>query len=136
MGSLRDNILSATDLAREQVDTPEWEPAGVPAVFVRALTAAERDQYEQGLVERTPDGNVRTRTKIKNLRASFVARIVVDEEGNRVFEDSDIDALGEKNANVIDRLWDKGRELSGMGTDVEVNPSMNGSGDDSDSSSP
>jgi hypothetical protein len=134
MGSLRDNILSASDLAREQVDTPEWEPAGVPAVFVRALTAAERDQFEQGLVERTPDGGVRTKTK--NFKAGFVARIVVDEDGNRVFGDEDIDALGEKNANVIDRLWDKGRELSGMLREAEVNPSLNGSGDGSSSSSP
>jgi hypothetical protein len=128
MGSLRDDILSASDLKAESVDTPEWEPFGHPTVLVRGLTAAERDQYEQNMVERSPDGGVRTKSKIKNLRASFVAMVVVKENGEREFTDADVDALGGKNANVIDRLWDKGRELSGMVREAEVNPSLNGSG--------
>ena len=136
MGSLRDRILAASDLQSEQVDTPEWEPFGVPHVWVRGLTAAERDKYEQGMVERAPDGGVRTRSKIKNLRASFVAMVLVNEQGEREFTDEDVDALGEKNANVIDRLWDKGRELSGMVREAEVNPSLNGSGAEPSSDSP
>lgn len=121
MGSIRDLILAAEDLPREQVMTDEWAPFGVPFVHVRGLTAAERDDYEQGLTERGPDGSRRPRDSYRNLRASFVARIVVDENGERVFADADVEELGKKNAAVIDRLWDKGRELSGMG--AEGNPS-------------
>lgn len=123
MSSLRDSILAADDLPREQVSTPEWEPFGAPSVYVRGLTAAERDKYEQSLTERSPDGTVRPRRSLDNLRASFVARVVVDESGARVFEDSDVEKLGAKNAAVIDRLWDKGRELSGMGVIEDANPS-------------
>ena len=95
MGSLRDNILSASDLAREQVETPEWEPAGVPAVFVRALTAAERDQFEQGLVERTPDGGVRTKTKIKNFKAGLKDADSPSDEPKKLVA-ADTKANGEK----------------------------------------
>ena len=122
MGTLRDAILAADDLPRVEVQTPEWAPFGVPTVFVRGLTAAERDDYEQSLTERTPDGSVRAKAKQSNLRASFVVRVLVDADGERIFTDRDVDALGKKNAAVIDRLWDEARELSGMGT-PEANPS-------------
>jgi hypothetical protein len=121
MGTLRENILAADDLPREKVATDEWAPSGVPFVYVRGLTAAERDDYEQSLTERGPDGTVRAKVRQQNLRAGFVARVIVDENGERVFTDKDVDALGGKNASVIDRIWDRARELSGMG--VEVNPS-------------
>lgn len=134
MGSLRDQILAADDLPRAVVETPEWAPSGVPSVHVRGLTAAERDQYEQGLTERAKDGSVRPKANLKNLRASFVMRIVVDENGERVFSDGDVEALGAKSAVVLDRLWEKGRELSGMAREeTEENPSS-GDQEDSDSS--
>jgi hypothetical protein len=46
MGGIRDKILAADDLPREQVQTDEWAPFGVPFVFVRGLSAAERDKWE------------------------------------------------------------------------------------------
>jgi hypothetical protein len=117
MGSLRDDILAADDLPREVVPTPEWGPA-VHEVWVRGLTAAERDAYEQGLLV-TGRGTTRIREKIENLRAAFCVRIMVDENGERVFTDKDVAALGDKSGAVLDRIWDKGRELSGMKTEAE-----------------
>lgn len=132
--NLRDLILAASDLPTAQVETSEWAPAGVPSVTVRGLTASERDQYEQSLTERTADGRVKMGRNVKNLRAGFVARVIVDESGERVFTDKDIEVLGEKNAAVIDRLWTKGRELSGMSVqDEDENPST-GDQDESPSS--
>jgi hypothetical protein len=137
MGSLRDAILAADDLPREQVSTPEWAPSGAPYVYVRGLTAAERDEYEQGLTERGPDGKVQARSSMKNLRAHFVVRVVVDENGERVFADGDVKALGEKSAAIVDRLWEKGRELSGMATvEEEENPSTGDQDEPSSSDSP
>lgn len=123
MGTLRDQILAADDLPRVEVDTPEWAPFGVPTIFVRGLTAAERDDYEQSLLETGPDGRIRQKRHQTNLRASFVARVIVDAEGTRVFTDKDAGALGEKNAAVIDRIWDAARVLSGMAAPEEENPS-------------
>ncbi len=117
MGSLRDDILAAEDLPREPVATPEWEPA-VPKVWVRGLTAAERDAYEQGLLV-SGRGVTRVKDRVENLRAAFCVRIMVDEAGERVFTDADVTALGDKSGAVLDRIWDKGRELSGMKTEAE-----------------
>ena len=136
MGTLRDQILAADDLPRREVETAEWAPFGVPTVFVRGLTAAERDDYEQGLTERTPKGGVRAKMSQSNLRASFVARVLIDADGARIFSDKDIAALGQKSAKVLDRLWDVGRELSGMGTPEEENPSTGDQEESSSSDSP
>lgn len=120
MGSLRDDILAAEDLPRELVPTPEWEPA-VPKVWVRGLTGAERDAYEQGLLVSGRSGT-RVKDRVDNIRAAFCVRIVVDENGERVFTDKDVAALGEKSGAVLDRIWDKGHELSGMKV-VDEDPS-------------
>ena len=135
MGSLRDAILSAEDLPREKVQTDEWAPFGVPFVYVRGLTSAERDAYEQSLLV-TVNGNRVPNTRMKNIRAAFVARVLVDENGERPFSDKDVDVLGEKNAAVIDRLWDVGRRLSGMLLEEETNPSTGDQEDSSSSDSP
>lgn len=133
MGTLRDSILAADDLPREQVQTDEWAPFGVPFVYIRGLTSQERDAYEQSLLV-TVNGNRVPNTRIKNIRAAFVARVLVNDQGEREFTDKDVDLLGMKNAAVIDRLWDVGRKLSGMVLDEEeANPST-GDQDDSPSS--
>jgi hypothetical protein len=138
MSALRDAILASEDLPRERVETPEWGP-DVPAVWVRGLTAAERDDYEQGLMERGQDGRPRSVSHVRNIRASLVARTVVDEHGERVFTERDVAALGEKSGAVIDRLWTKARDLSGMRSaeeDEDAVPSRRPDGTSTDSPSP
>jgi hypothetical protein len=135
MATLRESILAADDLPRREVPTPEWAKFGAKSVWVRGLTAAERDDYEQSLTERAEDGGVRAKVVQHNIRAAFVARVIVDAQGVRVFTDKDIEALGNKSAAVIDRLWDVGRELSGMGL-PEENPSTGDQVEHSSSDSP
>lgn len=138
MGTLRDSILGAADLPTEEVQTPEWGPFGVPSVVVRGLSAHDRDQYEQSLTVSTPDGGRRAKPNFENLRAGFVAMVVVDPEtGDLAFGTNDVKKLGEKNAEVIDRLWTAGRKLSGMATvEEEGNPSEAEAPDTSSSASP
>ena len=45
--SLKEQILKADDLPKEKVNVPEWNVD----VYVRALTAAERDGYEASLIQ-------------------------------------------------------------------------------------
>jgi hypothetical protein len=114
MASLREQILAAEDLPREQVPTDEWAPFGVPFVHVRGLSASERDDYEQTLVDVDSDGNTKRRANLHNVRAGLAARVIVDEAGERIFTDKDVNALGQKNAAVLDRICDKALQLSGM----------------------
>jgi len=108
MGALtRDGILAHATLARETVDVPEW---GGP-VLVQELTAAQRDAFEASCVGKrgktvTPD--------LSNLRAKLVIRVVVDEAGNRVFQDADAEAIGALSATAVNRVFEVGLRLSGM----------------------
>lgn len=97
----RDAILAAKDFKFRDVDVPEWGGT----VRVRGLSAAERDSFE---------ASVATTQDLSNLRARLVVLSLVDEEGNRLFKDSEATLLGQKNGVVINKLFDVVRELSGM----------------------
>lgn len=135
MGTLRDQILAADDLPREQVATDEWAPSGVPFVYVRGLSAAERDDWEQSVTTLLPDGTRRANPKMRNTRAKFAALVMVEEDGTRIFPDGDrdgIDRLANRSALVLERIAMVGLRLSGM---VEANGTNPSEGDQDESPS-
>ena len=103
----RDEILQVQDLPTEQVHVPEWGGD----VLVRALTGAERDRFEQSIVEQRGKS---TRMNLQNIRAKLVALTVVDEQGNRIFKDEDVKWLGNKSAAALDRIFEVAQRLSGL----------------------
>ena len=109
----REDIL-ATTLPTKIEDVPEWGGK----VILQGITAAQRDAYEESMADRSPDGTVKRRN-LHNLRAKLVVLCIVDEKYERIFSDSDAEALGAKDAAVIDRLWDVCRQLCGMSTEDE-----------------
>jgi hypothetical protein len=109
----RDAILQAEDLPKELVLIPEWNGE----VYVRALTGAERDAFEQSIVEQKGKS---TKMNLSNLRAKLVALTVVDEAGKRIFSDRDAELLGQKSAIAINRVFEVAQRLSGLSQeDVE-----------------
>ena len=125
----RDDILNASDLAREEVDVPEWGGA----VLVRGLTGRERDAYESSIVH--PNGRVMKYT-LTNMRARLVALSVIDEAGARLFSDSDIEMLGRKSAAALQRVFEVAQRLSGLSEqdmDELAKNSESGPSDDSGS---
>lgn len=114
MGLLtRDVILQANDLPTEEVEVPQWNGS----VRVRALTGAERDAFEQSIVEQKGKS---TKMNLTNLRAKLVALTIVDEEGKRIFSDADARLLGEKSAIALNTVFEVAQRLSGLTpTDVE-----------------
>lgn len=110
----RDAILAADDLDTDDVPVPEWGGT----VRIRTLTGTERDQFESSIVHFGRNGSREMR--LQNLRARFVALVIVDADGNRVFSDKDVKQLGGKSAAALQRVWDAGRKLSGLSDeDVE-----------------
>lgn len=103
----KDAILGAQDVATEIVEVPEWGGS----VRVRGLTGSERDAFEGETIERN-GRSVRTNTR--NLRARLVVLSVIDENGQRLFSYHDIDALGEKSARALDRIFAVAMRLSGL----------------------
>lgn len=97
----RKSIFKAVDLDVKEVSVPEWGGE----VCVRGLTARERDQFE---------ASIGSSANLDNLRARLVVLSVCDENGDRLFKDSDAIELGKKNAQVVNRLFDIARSMSGM----------------------
>jgi len=106
----REQILGRNDRRIELLDIPEWDGS----VYIRVVGADERDAFEmRGVDPKTGD-----RRRIPNFRARYAAMVVCDEDGNPLFTESDIEALGKKNAAALDRILDKGLELNRMGADA------------------
>lgn len=103
-------ILAAADVPHEEVDVPEW--GGM--VRVQTMTGEARDRYEQAVFD-SKSGKAR----LENIRAKLVAASIVDENGDLVFSDEDIKALGRKSAKALDRVFEAARRLSGL-TDQDV----------------
>ena len=112
----RDAIIDADDLNTETIEVPEWKGS----VIIRSLTGQERDQFEMSVLEKRK-GNIEAALgKMVNFRARLVALTVVDEDGDRLFSDSDVLLLAKKNASAISRIFDASRKLSGLSeSDVE-----------------
>lgn len=106
-------ILAADDLKTEDVDVPEWGGT----VRVRAFSGRERDAFEASLVR--GDGKDR-KVDLTNMRARLVALTVVDESGQKVFTQDDVDLLGAKSGAALDRVFSVAQKLNGLsGADVE-----------------
>lgn len=103
-------ILEAPDLKTVKVKVPEWGGD----VFVRTLSGLQKDRFEQSILE---EGR---RVNLDNARAKLCALAIVDDKGNRLFNESDVAALGEKSSLALDRIYEVAQTLSGMGKgDIE-----------------
>lgn len=98
-GLTRESILAAKDLSLVEVETPEW----VGSVWVRGLTAHERTELEK------------SRSDVGDQRLALVVLCSCDQEGKRLFTLEDVEALGEKNWEPVQRIFEKALELNGMG---------------------
>lgn len=103
----KEQILGVVDLAFEDVEVPEWGGT----VRVGMLMGAERDAFEQGVVERH---GKKTQLNLTNIRARLVALCVVDEEGQRVFGEADVKALGRKSALALNRVFEVAQRINGL----------------------
>jgi len=106
-------ILAADDLKTEDVDVPEWGGT----VRVCAFSGRERDAFEASLMR--GDGKDR-KVDLTNMRARLVALTVVDDSGQKVFTQDDVDLLGAKSGAALDRVFSVAQKLNGLsGADVE-----------------
>ena len=101
----KDAILAADDLPRETVNVPEWGGE----VLVRTMSGTDRDAFEASLLEK--DG------RMENVRARLVALTLCDAQGDRLFDDSEIAALGRKSARALDRVFSVAQRLNGIGVE-------------------
>ena len=110
----RDDILQADDLERRLVEVPEWGGS----VWVRALRGDEYDEFQASILE---GKGTNRQVNVRNLRAKLVVRAVVNEEGERLFDDADFEKVGKKSSAALNRLFTVAQELSAVdGDEVEA----------------
>ena len=103
----KEKILGSDDIKKELVSVPEWGGD----VYVRMMSGAERDNFEQKMGRKRKehiDGF------ISNIRARLCVETIVNEKGEKLFTDADIAELGSKCAIALDRLFDKAQRLNGF----------------------
>ena len=137
MGKLltANDIINAQDLAQERVEVPEWGGD----VIVRALSAYDREWWESQMMTDNvgADGKPAGTPKwnLLNGRAKLLSRALIDEDGNAIFDEVQLVKLGQKNNGVVNRLFQKAQELSGLQPlaveDAEKNSDAAPSGDSS-----
>ena len=128
----RDAILAAKSLRTEEVKVPEWGGT----VLVRELSGRERDEWEASLAVMRGKTMV---PDVANIRAKLAARTIVGDDGEPVFTQQDVAALGELSAAALDRVFDVASRLSGLNPeDVEAMTKNSGAapGGGSSSASP
>ena len=103
----KQQIFAISDVQREVVKVPEWGGD----VLVQGLTGRERDAYEATIITQRKG---ETKVNLINARSKLVALSVIDEQGNRLFDDMDVAQLGAKSAVALERVFDVARRLSGM----------------------
>ena len=125
--------IKDSGLKQEVVEVPEW--GGI--VRVRELTADERDEYEQSLMEARRFGKkIEVKPNFKSAKAKIVCKCIIDEAGNRMLADKDVLWVGKKSSAVLNRLADVIQRLSGMmEKDLEDLEGNSGTGQSEDSSS-
>ena len=101
-------ILAQDDLKTEDVFVPEWGGAWVK---VRSLNASERDHFEASTVQRN---GKKVTTNLENIRARLCLLCMVDENGERLFQEEDTFPLGGKSASALDRIFTVAQRLNGL----------------------
>jgi hypothetical protein len=99
----RASFLACPPPKVEQVDVPELGDF----VFVRALTAGERDQFEVQHVK----------SKEKDFRARLVAATACDGVGSRLFTEADVPTLSNLPAAVLEPLVQAATKINRLSAD-------------------
>ncbi len=121
------DILAKDDLVTEDVFVPEWDAW----VKVRTLNASERDSFEAGTVVRN---GKKITTNLANIRARLCLLCMVDENGDRLFQEEDTYPLGGKSAAALDRIFTVAQRLNGLRDEDVDELAKNSPGDQPDAS--
>lgn len=106
--SLRNTILAANDLPKEEVDTTaEWGEK----VFVRTMTGRERDAFDAA------SSKIAVDDRLENFRSRLATATICDADGALIFTSADAVVLGEKSANALGKVYKIAAKLNGLFAD-------------------
>jgi hypothetical protein len=104
----REALLQAMELKTERVQIGDGE------VIITEIGAADYIALYSDPALQT-DGAV----DMAKFSPALVARSVIDEQGNRIFTDEDIAAIGKGSVSVFEKLAATARRLNGLSGSIE-----------------
>jgi hypothetical protein len=105
----REEILAKRSVRqRVPVEVPGWG-----TLHVAKFTARDRDRFEEIVT-----GGIPGKVNLRNVRAQVVTLLAVKEDGTRLFEDGDADAIGELDSDAVQAIVDAGFKINGLNTDA------------------
>lgn len=100
MSLSREQILNAKDYELVEVEVSEWGGT----IFLKPISGTERAKLET--YDPTKD--------IDKIMMKLLVLSIVDEQGNRLFEEKDIEALGSKSTGAVYKVFSKACDISGL----------------------
>lgn len=107
MALSKEQILGADDLPTRTVHIPEWDGD----VQLKSLNGYEREKLEALVNEFKSKGKCSGGQAVRGVAAALS---IVDDSGNRVFDDAEIPALAKKSGSALDRILDAVLSHNGM----------------------
>jgi len=97
------DILGVQDITVKAIDVPAWKCS----LHIRVMRGWERDKWEQGITSNSGVSQF-------NFRAKLCAMVICDSEGERLFTDAEVQALGLKSSIALDTVFIAGVELNAV----------------------
>ena len=111
--------LQAIPRKHEDVQFPELDTQ----YRLREMSGTERDRFEISAFKTTKNGSGTPSREIDPLylRARLVALCLVDEEGNRIYDDGEVKTCSDElPASVLTKLFAAAQKLNGLDATVEA----------------
>ena len=96
------------ELRKVQVDVKEWEALGAGPVFLREMTALERDKFER------ENDKLQREDEDHSYRVEFLFRTLCKENGKPLFLDSQREALNDLPSRVVQKLFTVATRLNAL----------------------
>ena len=100
----KEATLQSKDYQDEVINVPEWGGS----VRLKTMSGVERDMFETEAMKRKKGDKI----ELKGLKSFLLMLTLVDNDGVRLFEESEIDELNKKSGAVIDTLFVKCQDLN------------------------
>lgn len=104
----REALLKLCERRYSTVEIPERDIS----IRIQSLSEAEKSQYETCLIAKNGRGIMRER--LQDATRRLIALCVVDEDGKRIFSDSDLSAIANLDSYISSRIYDACQEHCGF----------------------
>lgn len=102
-------LKAAGGLKRKTVEVQIAELGG--AVRLQELTGAEMSEWQGKITAQRLENR---KVQMKNRDAQLICLCLVDENGQRLFDDDEAAGIGEWGASVVKKLFDECAKLNGL----------------------